>query len=86
MFANFADWFDDPVEWARQAWRNVADFVETTTDEILDGLGQAAGVVIALVVLYFLLPHLAHLALLLLLWLLGAPVWFVAALLFGQVH
>lgn len=86
MFANFAGWVDDPLGWARQAWRSVADSANTTSDEILEGLSAAAAGAIGLIVLYFLLPHIAHLAMLILLWLLGAPAWFIAALLFGQVH
>ena len=94
MFADFfGDWAGDPADWASQAWRTVVDFAQAASDGISEGLdgisaglSEAAGVVIGLVVLYFLLPILAHLAALLLLWHLGAPAWLVAALLFGQVH
>lgn len=86
MFANFFEWTDDPAEWARQAWREVVDFGQAVFDGATKDLGEAASIVIGLVLLYYLLPHLAHLAVLLLMWLLGAPAWFIAALLFGQVH
>jgi len=52
-------------------------------DGLAEAVGTALGTIAGLILLIALAPFLLHLAGLLLLLLLGAPLWIVAALLFG---
>lgn len=52
-------------------------------ERLAEGAGTALGTVAGVILLVALAPFLLHLAGLLLLLLLGAPLWIVAALLFG---
>jgi hypothetical protein len=78
MTATFAGWYADTSEWASSVWNTF----NTSAEAVLDTGLEIFGVILSTLVLIAVFPFLVHLAVLLLLWLLGAPLWVVAALLF----
>jgi hypothetical protein len=70
---------DAAAEWISIAWNTVVKVAAS----LLEAAVAALGAFMAIAMLSHLLPSLAHVAGLLLLHLLGAPLWFVAALMFG---
>jgi hypothetical protein len=79
MTATFAGWYADTSEWASSVWNTF----NTSAEAVLGAGMEIFGVILSTLVLIAVFPFLVHLTVPHLLWLLGAPLWWVvAALLF----